>query len=153
MITNADSSRPQNNPSSEAVTDHEAVNRSLRLMAKKFSKPIQIKDLVELSNLSRRGFHKAFCKSVGCCPGVYLRNMRIKYAKQLLTEQDMSLKDIALRCGFRSTNTFWVAFTRMTKVAPKKYQRTHRLMATKNRHCGGEAPQTRRLNLAITSLS
>jgi AraC family transcriptional activator FtrA len=122
-------------------------------MAQNFSKPIQIKDLAKLSNLSRRGFHKAFRKSVGCSPGAYLRNMRIKYAKQLLTEHDMRLKEIALRCGFRSTNTFWVAFTRMTKVAPKKYQRTHRLTATKNRHCAGESPRRERLNLAITSLS
>lgn len=92
-------------------------------MAKNFWRPIQLKELVLASGMTRRGFLKAFLKHTGITPGFVLRHARIEYAKQLLTEHDLPLRAIAERCGYRSQNTFIVAFTRATGMAPKKFQR------------------------------
>jgi AraC-like DNA-binding protein len=38
-------------------------------------------------------------------------------------KQDLPLRTIATAVGFRSENTFCIAFSRATGVAPKKFQR------------------------------
>lgn len=116
------------------ITDHAVINGCLALMEKRFREPIQLRDLVEFSNMSSRGFHKAFVRKVGINPGKFLRNMRIKYAKQLLIEDDLTLKEIALRCGFRSDNTLCVAFLREVNTSPKRFRRQYWLEA--NRRAG-----------------
>lgn len=114
------------------ATGHAGIDRSLRFMVKNFHRPIQLADLVKSSGMSRRGLHKAFAKTVGVNPGAALRHVRIEYAKQLLIKQDLKLKQIARQCGFRSENTFCVAFRRAMRIAPKQYQRT--VWLTERRH-------------------
>jgi AraC-like DNA-binding protein len=60
---------------------------------------------------------------LGCSPGSILRHARIECAKQILVERDLTLKDIAKRCGYRSENTLCIAFQRATGMAPKQFQR------------------------------
>lgn len=102
---------------------HVGVNRCLRFLTKHFSRPIRLEDLVKTAGMSRRGFIKAFNRHIGLTPAAVLRQMRIEYAKQLLVEEDLPLKVIASRTGFRSENTFCVAFSRAMGMPPKKYQR------------------------------
>lgn len=102
---------------------HEGVSRSLRFMAQHYTRQIYIRDLVTVSGMSRRGFIKAFDRHIGRSPGSLIRQARIELAKQLLVEKDWPLKSIATIVGYRSENTFCVAFYRAMGVAPKKYQR------------------------------
>jgi AraC-like DNA-binding protein len=104
------------------ASNHEAISRSLRFMAQNFSRPIKLGDVIVISGMSRRGFLKAFSRHVGFAPGSFLRQARIEFAKRLLTEQDLPLKTIAEIAGFRSENTFWIAFKRATGMAPKQFQ-------------------------------
>ncbi len=102
---------------------HNGVSRSLLYMAQNYTRPIQIRDLVSHSGMSRRGFMKAFNQHMGCTPGSFIRQARIEFAKQLLIKQDLPLKTIATAVGFRNENTFCIAFSRATGMAPKKFQR------------------------------
>ena len=92
-------------------------------MARNYARQIRLGDVVKASGMSRRGFAKAFSRHIGCTPGSYIRRTRIEFAKQLLLEQDLPLKTIATITGFRSENTFCIAFHRATGMAPKKFQR------------------------------
>lgn len=116
------------------ATNHAGVNQSLDFVAKHFSEPIQLKDLVKASKMSRRGFAKAFNKGVGVNPGVFLRSVRIEQAKWLLVEHDLKLREIAPLCGYRSENTLSVAFSRETKMSPKTFQRNFGLKTFKDQH-------------------
>ena len=106
-----------------SVTNHNGVTRSLRFLAQNYWRPIQLDDLVMISGMSRRGLTKAFHMHLGFSPGSVLRHVRIERAKQILVERDLTLKDIAKHCGYRSENTFCIAFQRATGMAPKKFQR------------------------------
>jgi AraC-like DNA-binding protein len=106
-------------------TNHRSVNKCLDFLADNFRKPIQIKDCIEISGMSRRGLLKAFHRCLGTNPGVVLSRIRIEYAKRFLIEHDLILKQIAKHCGYRSENTFCVAFQRATGMAPKKFQRQY----------------------------
>jgi AraC-like DNA-binding protein len=104
---------------------HAGVDRSLRYINQHFSRPIGIRELLKVSGLSRRGYMKAFKRGTNINPGRYLRMVRIEHASRLLIEQDLPLKLIASQCGFRSENTFCVAFSREMKISPKRYQRQY----------------------------
>lgn len=111
---------------------HRGINRSLRLLTKIPTRPVQMAELVQTSGLSRRGFLKAFKKHIGLRPVQALRRVRIAHAKRLLVECDLELHEIAERCGYSSANTFWIAFRRETGLAPKRFQRQAWLMAYLN---------------------
>jgi AraC-like DNA-binding protein len=72
--------------------------------------------------MSRRGIHQAFMKHLGVPPGEVLRQMRIQRAKELLTRFDYKMKVVAARAGYRSLNTFGVAFKNATGLSPKQFQ-------------------------------
>jgi len=92
-------------------------------MAQNYTRPIQLGDVVAASGMSRRGFVKAFSRHVGHAPGSFMREARIEFAKRLLIELDLPLKTIATVIGFRSENTFCIAFHRATGMSPKRFQR------------------------------
>jgi len=110
---------------SASAANHPDVDRCLGFMAQNFHEPIQLKDVVKISGMSRRGFHKAFNRCLGMNPGAMLRHVRIEHAKRLLVEDDLMLRQIAKLCGYRSENTFCVAFQRAVGLSPKRFQRQY----------------------------
>jgi transcriptional regulator GlxA family with amidase domain len=103
--------------------DHKAVSRSLRFIEENYLQPIPVPKLARVSGMTRRGFIDAFCRHVGQPPATFIRQMRIEQAAQLLIQYDWPLKTIAERSGFKSDNTFCIAFNRITGMPPKKFQR------------------------------
>jgi AraC-like DNA-binding protein len=106
-----------------SVTSHNGIARSLRFLARNYWRPIQLDDLVMISGMSPRGLAKAFHMHLGLSPGSVLRHVRIERAKRILIESDLTLKEIANECGYRSENTLCIAFHRATGMAPKQFQR------------------------------
>lgn len=102
---------------------HEGIARSVRFISQNYFRPIRVSDLEKIGGLSRRGFLKAFRKHTGVSPARVLRQLRVERAKQLLVETDLSLHQLAAQCGFRSVNSFSVAFRHVAGVAPKQFQR------------------------------
>jgi AraC family transcriptional activator FtrA len=99
-----------------------ALHESLNFLRKKWHEPITVNDLTKASALSRRGFQKAFQRHIGHSPGRELRRLRIKRGKELLAGSNFNLSVVAQRCGYRSLNSFWVAFRRATGISPGKYR-------------------------------
>lgn len=126
-IATADWMAPCQSGIFETLTGHAGIDRSLGYLRGNYCRPIQLKHLVKVSSMSRRGYFKAFQKHVGVNPGMFLRSLRIQHASQLLMEQDFDLKQIAPLCGFRSVNTFCVAFQREKGMSPKRFQRQYLL--------------------------
>lgn len=102
---------------------HNGIASIMGFMSQNYFRPIKVQDFAGLAGLSRRGFYKAFRRDVGKSPAYFLRSLRIEQAKRLLLTGDFTLHQIATSCGYRSTNSFWVAFRRVTGVAPKHFQK------------------------------
>jgi AraC-like DNA-binding protein len=56
----------------------------------------------------------------------YLTHVRVNRSKYLLSNYNLKLDDIAIRCGFRDTPYFCRVFKRLTKATPARYRVTHR---------------------------
>ena len=107
------------------AVNHKGVAKSLRYIWEHCHEPISVKDLVGVACMSRRGLHKAFSETLGRTPGQELQRMRLERAKQLLTETDQKIEVLAGMCGFRSANTFCVAFKQATGMSPRKFRETY----------------------------
>lgn len=62
----------------------------------------------------RHGFKRAF----GCSPRDMMLRLRIQHAKNLLLESNLSIKEIADRCGYQRQHEFARAFRQHTGAAP-----------------------------------
>ena len=88
----------------------------------------QLASLVGVSEVYlRRLFQSAFSVS----PAVYMRNLRIKYAKELIRSGEYSVTDIAMLSGFGDTSYFSREFKRAVGLSPSEYERS---LASKIKH-------------------
>jgi len=82
---------------------------------------IRMSDLASLCGISepylRRVFHKVYSVS----PAVYIRNLRIDYAKELLILGGCSVTDAAFLSGFGDVSYFSREFKKTMGISPKDY--------------------------------
>ncbi|MCR2822993.1 AraC family transcriptional regulator [Lederbergia panacisoli] len=83
---------------------------------------ITVQDLLEVTPLSRRIFEDRFRKIVGRTPHEEIISVRLKFVKQLLTETDLPLYEIAERAGFKHTEYLSVVFKRELNMSPSEYR-------------------------------
>lgn len=82
---------------------------------------IGLSELAQVVNMSQYHFARLFKQSVGITPHRYLIKQRVERAKQLLQQCDLSIADIALRCGFANQGHLGYHFKRLMKVTPKAF--------------------------------
>ena len=96
-------------------------------MEKYFSEEITLEELAEKADVSISYFCRKFKSVYFMSPLQYLIQLRINHAKKLILQfPQMSIKEIALHCGYRDVSYFTAEFKRNTGVVPTVY-RNHKL--------------------------
>ena len=85
---------------------------------------IKISDIASEHFISIHYLSRCFKALTGYSPKQYLTNIRIARAKTLLGYSSISVKDIAVKCGFNDINNFIRTFKEVTGVTPYKYRTT-----------------------------
>jgi len=75
-----------------------------------FRSPLNLKAIVQKCGVSREHFIREFSARFGESPGVLLRRLRLEHARALLGATRLSVQEVALACGFTSSNTFCRAY-------------------------------------------
>ena len=83
---------------------------------------ISISYLAELSGVSESYLRRLFQLVFSVSPAVYMRNMRIKYAKELLLSKEYSVTDVAMLSGFNDAAYFSREFKKSEGVSPSDYE-------------------------------
>ena len=65
---------------------------------------------------------RIFKQETGVSLADYINVQRIEYAKQLLRNPDLLVKDIAQQTGFSSEKYFYVVFRKITGITPRQYR-------------------------------
>lgn len=74
--------------------------------------------------MSSRQFHRKIVALTGCSPASFMLKIKMKRARHLLeTDSRMSIDEIASRCGFEHTSSFYHAFRKAYGVTPKDVRR------------------------------
>lgn len=95
-------------------------------LSENFYHPISSATICHDLGIGRSRLYKLSAQLYGCGISEHIRNLRIKKAKQLLTDHpDLSIADIALICGFSDYNYFISVFSRNTGLSPGVFRKNH----------------------------
>lgn len=113
--------------STEALAvSHPAVSMALKLMRLHFKNGLVLEDIYENVKISKRGLEKAFKKHLNDSPASVLRQIRLNYAKNVLTQTDTKIEAIALECGYSNSSNLSHAFNREVGMSPQEYRNRYR---------------------------
>lgn len=83
---------------------------------------MSVKKLALACGISEVHFRRLFEKIYHTSPSKYLNALRIRRAKELLTEKSYSMAQISEKCGFRNQYYFSKAFKALTTLTPSEYK-------------------------------
>jgi transcriptional regulator GlxA family with amidase domain len=87
-------------------TSQPKLIETVALMEANLEEPMSLDELSQAIALSRRQLERLFQKYLHCAPTRYYLDLRLKKARQLLLQTEMSVVDVALACGFVSAPHF-----------------------------------------------
>ncbi len=83
---------------------------------------LSIESLARRAAMSPRNFARMFHQEVGRPPARYIEDLRLEAARRQIESTAMTLKQIALSCGFTSAEILRRAFVRRLGVTPRQYR-------------------------------
>lgn len=106
--------------------DHALVRRVLDHVLADPSGDVRATTLAADVGVSTRQLSRLFREHLGESPASAARRVRLEVAADLATTTDLSLAQIASRCGFSSAETLRQAFVAQYGVSPRTFRRTQR---------------------------
>ena len=88
-----------------------------------FSEKLTLEDIADSAAVSTRECLRCFKSAIHQSPMDYLIEYRVRTAKKMLETTDLSITDIALRCGFNSNSYFTKLFHRICGKTPNAYRK------------------------------
>ncbi len=94
----------------EWLQSHHAQNVTIGELARRFS-------------INQRSFNRRFRQASGLSPLQYLQDVRMKQARALLKQSNLSIAEIAYAVGYQDVSHFTGLFRRINDVTPGEYRR------------------------------
>ncbi|MEI6424134.1 MAG: AraC family transcriptional regulator [Lentisphaerota bacterium] len=91
-------------------------------LIKNYSSQMTISDCAKRVGYSHEAITRTFTREIGISPIRYLVNYRLHKACEFLFESNMSIKEIAFKCGFRSSSYFIRVFHKNLGLTPEQYK-------------------------------
>lgn len=79
---------------------HPLVRRIVTLMAAHIQAPLPLPRLARDAGISLRSMARLFERELGMSPGHYHQHLRLRHARDIALQTDLSLDQIAVRCGY-----------------------------------------------------
>ena len=102
--------------------DSSPLKTSLKYMHRFFTDKISIPYLAGLENLSNSRYVTLFKNQTGKSPNEYIIELRLQFAKSLLDNTNLSIKQISQRVGYSDQYFFSRIFKKHLGISPQKYR-------------------------------
>ena len=107
------------------------VARALKLINEGYLADHSLETLAERMHIGARQLRRLFVQHLGAPPMAVHATQRLLFAKQLLTETDLSITEVAMASGFRSLRRFNAAFAEANHAEPRAFRRSPKPRADK----------------------
>jgi AraC family transcriptional regulator of adaptative response / DNA-3-methyladenine glycosylase II len=106
--------------SSQVLAQHAArmIDHAVRL-----GTAVRMPGLAARLGVTERHLRRVFAQAHGVSPIDYLTTQRLLQAKQLLTDTDLPVTEVALACGFESVRRFNAVFAEQVRLKPTELRR------------------------------
>ncbi|WGF88973.1 GlxA family transcriptional regulator [Marinivivus vitaminiproducens] len=102
------------------------LSAAIALMSAHIEEPLDLHSLAGRLGQSRRNIERLFRSHLSVSPARYYLDMRLKRARQLLLQTNMSVMEVAISCGFVSATHFSKCYRDRYGVPPRRDQSSHR---------------------------
>ena len=97
------------------------ADRAAAFIAENCDRPLSLKEIATASSASPSHLAHVFKEQHGCSLIQYLLRVRIERARDLLSEGNRSVKEVATAVGYADVHYFSRLFKRMERVSPSRY--------------------------------
>ena len=110
----------------ESVTlmEQEPLRKARDYILQNYQKHIEIKDLLQITNMSNSAFYAAFKKTYRMSFKSFLLKIRVGYACRLLSDGSLTISEIAYDCGFENMSNFNRQFKNIKDITPSEFRDT-----------------------------
>ena len=113
---------PQNN-NNESQPKNDFLQRAIKIIEEHLmDDDFKIDDFASEMNLSKTVLHRKFKLIIGETPNIFIRNVRLRKAANMLKETELSISEIAYMTGFSQAHYFIKCFKEVYRDTPKNFR-------------------------------
>ena len=106
------------------ATNDSELAQAIEFIRRNVQHGIDVSDVVKQANVSRITLERRFRKHLAASPKEFITRLRVKRTKDLLkANREMSLQEVAERCGFSDRNRMRITFEREVGMTAQEYRR------------------------------
>ena len=111
----------QNIISAERIS---SVKNVLTFISDNYSNNISLDDLSRIAGMNPKYFCRYFRSLTGRTPIDYLNYYRIECASEMLSTKDITIREVAISCGFNDESYFIKTFNKYKGITPKQFMKS-----------------------------
>ena len=115
-------------PEKNIEIEDEIISNAARYIFNNYASAITLNDMAERFNMSPSYFSRKFKHCTGIGFKEYLNTIRIREAASLLLSSDLSISEIAEKCGYEDSNYFGDCFKKIKGISPREYRKAAGIM-------------------------
>ena len=105
---------------------HKALVEVSALMEANIEEPLSLDELARLASLSQRHLQRMFKHTLNMTPMHYYLNLRLRRARALLLQTEMSVMSVTVACGFQSSCHFSKSYRTLFGYSPSTERNQHK---------------------------
>jgi AraC-like DNA-binding protein len=109
-----------------SLFDQERMDRVFQFLISEADDSVRLSEAARLLNLSEGAFSRFFRKHTGKTFPAFRNELRVGRACTLLLEGDLTITEVALRCGFMNLSNFNRQFLRLKGISPRELRQRFR---------------------------
>lgn len=102
------------------------LRNAMSIIQENITEPITVEELSSAVDLSTSYLHALFKKHMSISPIAYQQKLRMQLARKYLLNPHMTVKQVAMLCGYDDVNFFNRLFKHIYKISPGKWRKQFR---------------------------
>lgn len=103
--------------------EQKALDRVRTEIERNILHPPTSEELCKIAAMGHTKFRQSFRQLYGMSPREYILQVRMRYARLLLSKQTLSIRDVATHLGYASASKFSITFRKIHGQSPLEYQK------------------------------
>lgn len=110
--------------SSKVSVEHlNSIKKVLAYISENYGSNIRLDTLADIAGMNPKYFCRYFKSMTDKTPIDYLNYYRIECACEMLSTKDISVKEVAISCGFNDESYFIKTFNKYKEITPKQFMK------------------------------
>lgn len=115
------------NTKSNASVKNEYIEKAVNHIRKNYMSKLSLNDVARVCSITPEHLSRIFKKETGFGYSEYLNLVRLQQAEYLIKNKELTITEIAHRCGFEDSNYFSFIFKKKYGISPREMNKQERI--------------------------